>query len=170
MKILATLVLVLAFSAVGFSQQGVGVSAQNFSQANMRGENVELAGLKGKVVILTFWSTKCQICVSEMPKLNNLVEKYEGQDVEFLGITMNNQGMVERFLKKKSFKFNILPNGFGVVLKYAPRDGKGRLNMGFPAHFVVDQSGKVVLMASGFKKSSKLDSTITQLLGVDNAK
>ena len=170
MKILASLILVFAFSAVSFAQQGVGVSAQNFSQTNLNGENVELDGLKGKVVILTFWSTKCRICISEMPKLNRLVDKYQGDDVEFLGLTMNNQGMVERFLKKKSFKFNILPNSFGVVLKYAPRDSRGRLNMGFPAHFVVDQSGKVILMTSGFKKSEKLDTTITHLLDSNNAK
>ncbi len=164
MKILSTLVLVLAFSIASFGQQSVGVSAQNFNQTNLRGENIELAGLKGKVVILTFWSTKCQICVSEMPELNKLVDKYNGQSVEFLGITMNNQQMVESFLKKKTFKFNILPNGFGVVLQYAPRDGNGRLNMGFPAHFIVDQSGRVVLLTSGFDRTDKLDSTIAQLL------
>lgn len=164
MKILSTLTLILAFSLVTFAQQNSGAAAQNFVQPNMTGENVELANLKGKVVILTFWSTKCRICVSEMPKLNRLVEKYSGQDVEFLGLTMNNQSMVSRFLKKKSFKFNIIPNSFGVVLKYADRDSRGRLNMGFPAHFVVNQSGQVVLKTSGFKKSDKLDSTITRLL------
>lgn len=154
----------LAFSIASFGQQSVGASAQNFNQTNLRGESIELAGLKGKVVILTFWSTKCQICVSEMPKLNKLVDKYNGASVEFLGITMNNQQMVEGFLKKKTFKFNILPNGFGVVLQYAPRDRNGRLNMGFPAHFIVDQSGRVVLLTSGFDRTDKLDSTIAQLL------
>lgn len=164
MKTLATLVLVLTFSIISFSQQNVGVAAQNFSQTNMRNENVELSGLKGKVVVLTFWSTKCRICVSEMPKLNRLVDKYNGQAVEFLGLTMNHKQIVERFLKNKPFKYNILPNSFGVVLKYAPRDSRNRLSMGFPAHFIVDQSGKVVLFTSGFKKTKKLDSTITKLL------
>ena len=165
MKTLATIILVLTFSLVSFAQQNVGVAAQNFNQPNMRGENVELAKLKGKVVILTFWSTKCMICVSEMPKLNRLVEKYRGQNVEFLGLTMNHQQTVERFLKKKTFKYNIIPNSFGIVLKYAQRDSKGRLNMGFPAHFIVDQSGNVVVRTSGFKKTKKLDKTIAELLG-----
>ncbi len=165
MKVLITFVLVAVFSVTGFGQQSVGTVAQDFAQLNMLGESVELSNLKGKVVILTFWSTKCQICVSEMPKLNNLVDKYDGREVEFLALTMNQQDIVENFLKKKTFKFNILPNSFGVVLKYADRDRAGRLNMGFPAHFVVNQDGKVVLKTSGFKQSDKLDSVISGLLG-----
>ena len=72
--------------------------------------------------------------------------------------------MVENYLKRKTFKFDILPNSFGVVLKYADRDRGGRLNMGYPAHFVVNQKGKVILKTSGFKKSAKLDSTLEKLL------
>ncbi|MCB1023194.1 MAG: TlpA family protein disulfide reductase [Acidobacteria bacterium] len=165
MKLFTALFIVLSFSIIGFAQQEVGSSAQNFTQANMQGEDVELAGLKGKVVIMTFWSTKCEICESEIPKLNKLVDKYKGQDVVFLGLTMNHQPMVENYLKKKTFKFMILPNSFGVVLKYADRDKGGRLNMGYPAHFVIDQAGEVVLKTAGFKKSEKLDDVIGNLLG-----
>ena len=164
MKLLATIALVFAFSAIGFAQQQVGVKAQNFNQTSMSGEEVELNKLEGKVVVITFWSTKCRICISEMPKLNKMVDKYRGQEVEFLAVTMNRQALVEKFLKKKSFKYNILPNGFGTVLKYADRDSRGRLNMGFPAHFVVDQKGMVVLKTAGFSKTEKLDSTIGRLL------
>ena len=167
MKLLATIALVFAFSVIGFGQQQVGVQAQNFNQTSMHGENVELEKLKGKVVVITFWSTKCRICISEMPKLNKMVDKYKGQEVEFLAVTMNRQSLVEKFLKKKTFKFNILPNGFGTVLKYADRDSSGRLNMGFPAHFVVDQTGKVILKTAGFSKTKKLDSTIGRLLGAE---
>ena len=164
MKILTSFALLLAFSIVGFAQQNVGVAAQNFNGISLKGENIELDKLKGNVVVLTFWSTKCRICIKEMPKLNRLVDKYDGQNVVFLGLTMNNNAMVERFLKKKSFKFNILPNSFGVVLKYADRDKSGRMNMGFPAHFVVNQNGDVVLKTSGFSTSKKVDSTINRLL------
>ncbi|NNE98548.1 MAG: TlpA family protein disulfide reductase [Pyrinomonadaceae bacterium] len=167
MKILATIALVFAFSIVSFGQQNVGVQAQNFAQTSVNGENVELEKLKGKVVVITFWSTKCRICISEMPKLNKMVDKYQGQEVEFLAVTMNNQRIVEKFLKKKTFKYNILPNGFGTVLKYADRDRGGRLNMGFPAHFVVDKSGKVVLKTSGYSKTKKLDSTVGRLLDTE---
>ncbi|MGI8669865.1 MAG: TlpA family protein disulfide reductase, partial [Aridibacter sp.] len=95
---------------------------------------------------------------------NKLVSKYEGKDVVFIGLTMNNDEMVKNYLKKKPFDFKIITNGFGVLLKYADRDSQNRLNMGYPAHFVVDQKGKVVLKTSGFKKTDDLDDKISKLL------
>ena len=164
MKGLVAFFLIFVFAVVAFSQQQAGTAAQNFNGASLAGDNIELDKLKGNVVVLTFWSTRCRICISEMPKLNKLVDKYSGQNVVFLGLTMNNEILIKRFLKKKPFKFTIMPNSLGVVLKYADRDNRGRLNMGYPAHFVVDQGGKVALKTSGFKKSKKLDSVIGSLL------
>jgi peroxiredoxin len=164
MKYLASIFLLLTFSIFAFGQQNAGVAAHNFSAITIGGDNVELNQLKGKVAVLTFWSTRCEICIAEMPKLNKLVDKYDSNKVEFIGLTMNNEMMVQNFLKKKTFKFTIIPNSLGVVLKYADRDSKGRLLMGYPAYYIVNQKGDVVLKASGFDKVSKIDQTINQLL------
>lgn len=164
MKFIASTILLLSFSIFAFGQQSIGSQAHDFTVAKLNGETLELNQLKGKVAVLTFWSTRCQICVAEMPKLNRLVDKYDGKSVEFIGLTMNNEQLVNNFLKKKTFKFTIIPNSLGVVLKYADRDSRGRLMMGYPAHYIVDQSGKVVLKTSGWDKTSKLDKTISGLL------
>ncbi len=164
MKFLASAVLILTFSIFAFGQQNTGVAAQDFSALKLDGETFELNHLKGKVAVLTFWSTKCMICVAEIPKLNNLVDKYAGQNVEFIGLTMNNEELVNNFLKKKTFKFTIIPNSLGVVLKYADRDSKGRLLMGYPAYYIVDQNGEVVLKTDGWDKTSKVDNIISKLL------
>ena len=164
MKFIASAILLLSFSIFAFGQQSSGATAQNFAALKLNGETFELNQLKGKVAVLTFWSTRCQICVSEIPKLNNLVDKYDGKNVEFIGLTMNNETLVNRFLKKKPFKFTIIPNSLGVVLKYADRDSRGRLIMGYPAHYIVNQSGEVVLKTNGWDKTSKLDNTISKLL------
>ena len=164
MKFIASAILLLSFSIFAFGQLSSGAPAKGFSALKLNGETFELNQLKGKVAVLTFWSTRCQICVSEMPKLNKLVDKYEGKNVEFIGLTMNNETLVNNFLKKKTFKFTIIPNSLGVVLKYADRDSRGRLLMGYPAHYIVDQSGRVVLKTSGWDKTSKLDNTVSRLL------
>ncbi|MGI8670691.1 MAG: TlpA family protein disulfide reductase [Aridibacter sp.] len=164
MKLITSVILLMTFCVVGFSQQNVGAAAQNFTETTITGEKIELEQLKGKVVIISFWSTRCQICAAEIPKLNKLVSKYEGKDVVFIGLTNNNEEMVKNYLKKKPFDFKIITNGFGVLLKYADRDSENRLNMGYPAHFVVDRKGKVVLKTSGFKKADDLDNKISKLL------
>jgi peroxiredoxin len=164
MKFIASFFLLTALSVFAFGQQSKGAAAHNFSAVSLNGENVELNQLKGKVAVLTFWSTKCQICVSEMPNLNKLVDKYDREKVAFIGLTMNNEVMVRDFLKKKTFKFEIIPNSLGVLLKYADRDSKGRLLMGYPAYYVISQDGTVVLKESGWDQITKLDQTISNLL------
>ena len=80
LRILFCFTLVLCFSALVFAQQNKQL-AENFSGATMDGQTVELESLKGKVVLITFWSTKCPICESEIPKLNKIAESYKGKEV-----------------------------------------------------------------------------------------
>lgn len=168
-RILFYLILVLVFSVTAFGQKNKPL-AENFSATAMDGQTVELNSLKGKVVVLTFWSTACPICDSEIPKLNQMVNNFKGKDVVFLGLTMENPGKVENFLKFKPFNFTIIPNSFGVFLKYAEKDGSGNYNMGYPAYFLVNQNGEIELKTSGWDKTEKLNSQINRLLIAGQAK
>ena len=156
--------LVLAVSAA--AQQGVfnGAMAPAFSLAGMDGQTYDLNQLRGKVVLITFWSTRCNICHSEMPLMNRMAARYKGQNVIFLGLTMDNDQKVASYLKSNEFDFTILPNSFGAVLQYADRDKDGNVNMGFPAYFLIDQNGIVRLKSSGWDKTQVLDAQITRLL------
>ncbi len=163
MKITIGFCLILFVSFVAFGQKSKP-AAETFSATALSGETVDLADLKGKVVVLTFWSTKCPICAGEIPKLNQLADNYKNKNVVFLGLTMENADKVKAYLNKKSFDFKIIPNSFGVVLKYADKDGDGKISMGFPAHFLVNQRGEIELKTSGYDKTEILDSQISRLL------
>lgn len=163
MRIFIGLCLILTLSLVTFGQKS-NSAAQSFSATSMQGVKFDLDELKGKVVLLTFWSTKCPICVAEIPKLNRLADAYQGKNVVFLGLTMENADKVAAHLKKKPFNFNIIPNSFDIVLKYADKDGDGKISMGFPAHYVVNQKGEIALKTSGFDKTEVIDATLARLL------
>ncbi|QYU68433.1 hypothetical protein J4558_27140 [Leptolyngbya sp. 15MV] len=77
---------------------------------------------------------------------------------------MENETRLEPYLRKNRFDFEIVPNSFGVVLKYADMDAGGRINMGFPAYFLIGKSGRIELRDDGWDKSVKLDSQISRLL------
>lgn len=162
-KIIFGLALILTFSTLSFGQKN-NPAAENFTGISMKGETINLESLKGKVVVLTFWSTRCEICKNEIPKLNALVKNYQNKDVVFLALTADNPAKVENFLKSKPFNFNIVPNSFGVLLKYADRDRAGNINMGFPAHFLLNHEGEIVLKTNGFDKAEMLNSQINRLL------
>jgi peroxiredoxin len=165
MKNILGLFLILAFSAAAFGQQPKAKPlAETFSATALDGESFDLAELKGKIVVLTFWSTKCPICHSESPKLNQLAKTYQGKEIVFLGLTTENPDKVRAYLKKTPFVFDILPNSFSVLLKYADRDGDGNVAMGFPTHFLINQKGEIELKTSGFDKTETLAARINQLL------
>lgn len=163
MKNLAVLFLILIFSCAAFAQKNRAV-AENFSAASMNGQTVELSNLKGKVVVISFWTTRCPICHEEIPKLNNLAAQYKNKDVVFLGLTTDNEAKVEAYVKKNPFNFNLIPNSFGILLKYAEKDRSGNIMMGYPAHFVINKQGEIELKTSGFDKTEKLDAEINRLL------
>ncbi len=162
MQFLLSAILIFTFSVSVWAQNGR--RAENFTAVTMQGKTVKLAALKGKVVLLTFWSSRCPICVTEIPKLNRLAAAYSKSDVVFLAATMENENIVESFLKDNPFDFQILPNSFGLLLKYADRDREGRLNIGFPAYYLIDRSGYIQYRDSGWDKAKPLATAINRAL------
>jgi thiol-disulfide isomerase/thioredoxin len=66
------------------------------------GRSVDLTFLKGKVVLIDFWSTTCVPCVREMPDLKALYSKYRTQGFEVIGVTLDeNKEVLQRFIQKE---------------------------------------------------------------------
>lgn len=166
MRLLPALILtfILALSAAAQQNLQIGQAAPDFSAKSLDGQTVNLKDLQGKVVVLTFWSTRCAICHSEIPKLNQVAERYKGKDVMFLALTMENEAKVNPYLRQNPFNYTILPNGFGVVLKYANMTKDGGISMGFPSYFLINKQGAISLRTEGWDKSSNLDMQISRLL------
>jgi len=168
-KSLLLLCLILSVTSSALPQQVLrsGDTAPAFSGQALDGKVYDLDQLHGKVVVLTFWTTRCAICHSEIPNLNRVADRYRDKDVVFLAATMENEAKISPYIQRNPFNFNILPNSFGVLLKYADKDRSGNINMGFPAHFLINQKGLIALRTDGWDKAANLDSQISRLLSAD---
>lgn len=166
MRLVKTLLLTFVLASGAFAQQNlqVGQPAPDFAATTIDGRPVSLKELHGKVVVLTFWSTRCEICHNEIPKMNQIVDRYRGKDVVFLALTMENAAKVEPYLRKNPFSYTILTNGFGVVLKYANMSKDGAIKMGFPSYYVIDQNGQIDHRSEGWDKTPNLDARLSKLL------
>jgi len=165
-KLVLTAIFISLLVISGYSQTAlrVGTNAPVFTAASMDGTQLDMNELRGSVVVLTFWSTKCYICQQEFPKMNEVVRSYDGQKVVFLSLTMENETKVEGFLRSNKIASTIVPNSFGVLLQYADRDKRGYLDMGFPSYFVIDQQGILQHRSSGYDKTAQLSTTINNLI------
>jgi thiol-disulfide isomerase/thioredoxin len=64
------------------------VPAGDFSLRDLDGRKVRLAELRGKVVLINFWTTWCPACVSEMPELIAL-QKHHADQLAIIGVSLD---------------------------------------------------------------------------------
>ncbi len=120
----------------------IGCKAPDFDVKSMDGEQLNLSKLKGKVVVLNFWFIGCAPCITEMPALNRLVDEYKGKDVVFVAFGRDLPDHIKAFLKKKEFKFKVVPSDFDFANRYC-------IIAGWPTTMVIDKNGVVRLAFSG---------------------
>lgn len=73
-------------------------------------------GFIGKVTVIDFWATWCGPCVESIPHWNELASSFEGQAVQFIAISSENEAVVRKFLKRTAFKSWVAVEGVGRSL------------------------------------------------------
>ena len=163
MKNLIILAAIFVFGFTAFGQTNKGSCAPKFHAVSIENKTFDLSELKGKIVVVTFWSTRCGPCVAGISRFNQLAEEYKNENIVFLAVTGENPETVKRFLKRKPFNFNIISDGLGVILNFAGKED-GIVMMPTPTHYVINQEGEIELELVGYSKKGKIESEIKRLL------
>lgn len=62
------------------------------------------ANLAGRTVVLEFWGTSCGPCVSAIPHLNDLIDRFGNQGIQFISLSHDAPELVARFMEKRPIK------------------------------------------------------------------
>ena len=120
-----------------------GKPAPDFSFQDLAGKPVTLASLKGKVVLLDFWTTWCAPCRADAPALDALHKKYGDRDLAVIGISVGeDRDTVEKFLKSH-------PHDFPVVLTSENEMPRPYEIGSFPTYLVISREGVLYSAVEG---------------------
>jgi thiol-disulfide isomerase/thioredoxin len=98
---------------------------------------LDLASLRGKVVVVNFWATWCDPCKDEMPSLERLKAKLAGRPFEVLAVNYGEfPPKIAQYLEKEKITLPVLLD----TQKDAAKEWKVG---GLPMTFIVDARGRV---------------------------
>ena len=102
---LALVTIILSGCYRGSRPPRIGTAAPNFSVQDAD-RTVTLSDLRGKVVVLNFWATWCAPCVEEMPSLVQLQQRFKGNGLSVLGVSIDvDADAYHKFLKDYKVDF-----------------------------------------------------------------
>ncbi len=111
----------------------------------IEGASFKLASLKGKVVLVMFWSTGCAVCRDKMPELRTNYEGWKGKPFELVAV--NTDSRVKDFLEYERIISATVPLKQRFVQLWTGEAGYSD-NVGkpvqLPAAFLVDKNGRIV--------------------------
>lgn len=134
-----------------------------------RGERLRLFRSQPErhVVVMSFFATWCKPCMKELPHLQNLYEKYQGEKVKFFLIditeaTRRTPGYeaapkAAPFLAKNGITIPILYDNRGVVKeKYGAKT--------LPRLFIIDKYRTIRMTRQGFREGEDFEGQVAALI------
>jgi peroxiredoxin len=117
----------------------------------MQPATVDLAQLKGKVVLLFFWSTDCAVCLDKLPELRRNLEGWRGKDFVIVAVSQD-RSMADLQAYEQVLDKVAPPNAQMKIVwrrDAAHRDSFGELPVKTPTTVVIDRDGKVAKTIRG---------------------
>src|SRR6266496_2629536 len=154
-RAVAVLVVVAGFHSFAASAHGpeVGKEAPSLNLSRVlqapEGISANWETLRGKVVVIDFWSTWCGPCRESIPHWNQLVDSFKDSPVRFLAVTDENEQVVATFLKRTPIHSWVGLNGLGQSTRDAYRIE------GIPTTVIVNQKGVVVAVTHPIRLEPK---------------
>lgn len=117
-----------------------GQPAPNFALPALNETETSLSAMRGKVMLLNFWTTWCGSCRSEMPSLENLYRDFSSYpDFALLTVSIDQHGKpaVTQFMASNGYNFPVL-------LDTSNATSSAYRVSGIPSTFVIGRDGEII--------------------------
>jgi len=92
--------------AIDYSLIGKPAPQFELQEISSDSKKIKLSDYKGKLVLINFWASWCGPCRAEIPTLVKLQEKYQDRNFTILGLAVEDEPFVKKFLETNAFDIN----------------------------------------------------------------
>jgi thiol-disulfide isomerase/thioredoxin len=128
---------------------------------------LNIADLRGKVVLVNFWTYGCSNCVNTLPHVTELYAKYRDRGLVVVGVHTpefpfeKSASNVQAALKRHGITYPVAQDN-------ESQTWNAYRNQYWPAQYIVDQNGKIVYQHDGEGQYEQIDRTIARLLNANS--
>jgi peroxiredoxin len=122
--------------------------APKFYVTDTDGKTWNSDSLRGKVVVLNFWSIYCPGCFMELPELNKLPAQFSSDSVIFISILFEKGERADSVIAKNKFAYHLVEDGLQVHGDF--------YNNCYPTHIIIDRKGIIRYNVCGVVNVSML--------------
>jgi len=128
---------------------------------------LNLADLRGKVVLVDFWTYGCVNCVNTLPHVTDLYAKYKDKGLVVVGVHTpefpfeRSASNVQAALKRHGITYPVAQDNDS-------KTWNAYSNQYWPAQYIIDQNGKIVFQHAGEGRYDEIDRTVAKLLNVSS--
>jgi peroxiredoxin len=118
-----------------------------------------LGAMRGKVVVIEFWASWCQVCSFLVPTMNDWQDRFGPQGALVMGVTVDSVNVALDAAQRLDMRYPLASDEKGTATRaYQAR--------AIPTVFVIDQRGTVREVVVGFSEErlKEVEALITELL------
>jgi peroxiredoxin len=135
-----------------------GKSAPQFVRTALDGQRIDLASLRGKVVLLNFWATWCGPCQVEMPVFAEWQRQYGARGLQVVGVSMDDDvEPVRRLVARLRLSYPVAMGDEKLGAQYGGV-------LGLPLTYLIGRDGRIHARFQGETDPTKILDQLKALL------